>query len=226
MVKQKLLTISHLLKKMDLFTAVTVSWCLQMFVYIQTESPQSVSSSSSSSSCQSGGQLDAVDPQHHLRLDDHPLVLVPVSLPEPHVDFGPGLGLLDHGGLDPDQLLPQQRPSDQGEVLRADQQHLLHPDPLPALRLDVVLDQDQVLAGDLPLAASKVHDGEQPAEVLLADPLVHGADHRGVSAPLLLLRDRDQLRPRRPGQGRPRHQVPAHRALCSDSSGEQERLSS
>lgn len=112
------------------------------------------------SSRQSGGQLDAVDPQHRLRLDDDLLALEPVSLPELHVDFGPGLGLFNDSGLDPHQLLTQQRPTDQGELLRANQQHLFHPDPLPALRFDVILDQDQVFVGDLPLVAGEVHHGK------------------------------------------------------------------
>lgn len=115
------------------------------------------------SSCQSGGHLDAVNPQHRLGLHDDPLALEPVSLPEPHVDSGPGFGFLDDSGLDPDYFLTQQRPADQGELLRADQQHFLHPDPLPALRFDVVLDQDQVFVGHLPLAAAEVNHGEQPA---------------------------------------------------------------
>lgn len=172
------------------------------------------------SSCQSGGHLDAVNPQHRLGLDDDPLALEPVSLPEPHVDPGPGLGFLDDSGLHPDQVLPQQGPADQAELLGADQQHFLQPDPLPALRLDVALDQDQVFVGHLPLAASEVDHGEEAAEVLLLELPVHGSDHRRMSAPVLL----------RGGQGRQLGQrgsggqVPADGALRSDGSGEEERL--
>lgn len=176
-------------------------------------------------SCEPGGHLDAVDPQHRLRVDDDLLALEPVSLPELHVNFGPGLGLLDDGGVDPDQLLAQQRPPYQGELLRADQQHLLHPDLLPALRLDVILDQDQILVGHLPLMSGEMHHSKQAAEVSLVDLLVHGVDHLRVPPPLLLLRDRDHLiRPRWPRKRRLGNQAAANGALCSSADGEREAL--
>lgn len=173
-------------------------------------------------------QIDAVDPQDGLRLHYDPFALVPVSLPEPHVHFGPGFSLLDHGGFDPGQLPPQQGPPHQREVLRSHQQHLLHADPLPALRVDVVLDQDQVFVRDLPLAAGEMDHSEEAAKVLVLDPPVDGAHHRGVPPPPLLLRlDRDRLvRPGRPGQRGAGQKVPARGTLCSEGSRDTERGSS
>lgn len=89
-----------------------------------------------------------------------------MSLPEPHQDFGSGLRLLDDCGLHADQIHPQQRAPHQSEVLCSHQQHLLQPDPVPALCLNVVLHQNQVLVRYLPLSSSEVHHSEQSAKVL------------------------------------------------------------
>lgn len=132
------------------------------------------------------GQSDVVDPQDGLRLDDDLFPLIPVSLPERHQDFGSGLSLLDDSGLHVDQLLSQQWAPNQSEVLGPHQQHLLHSDPVSALRLNVVLHQNQVLIRHLPLSSSEVYHGEQPAKVLPGDDTVHGGHHSCVQ-PLLLL---------------------------------------